>query len=93
MEPFSRYVPLLVRAYELWRKLEVDSGQSLLRIIGGLMIGPPGSELVARSTSSAEPFRLPIGHFPQRKSGGGHLPHFESRTTGLLCDVSNIFGR
>ena len=59
MEPFSRYVPLLVRAYELWRKLEVDSGQSLLRIIGGLMIGPPGSELVARSTSSAELFRLP----------------------------------
>lgn len=54
-----RYVPLLVRAYELWRKLEVDSGQSLLRIVGGLMIGPPGGDLVTRSTSSAELFGLP----------------------------------
>jgi len=55
----SRYVPLVVRAYELWRKLEVDTGQSLLRTIGGLMIGPLGGDLVARSTSSAELFRLP----------------------------------
>src|SRR6185312_9731516 len=46
----SRYVPLVVRAYELWRKLEVDTGQSLLRTVGGLMIGPLGSDLVARST-------------------------------------------
>ena len=34
-----RYVPLLMRAYELWKKLEADSGESLMRIVGGLMIG------------------------------------------------------
>ena len=33
------YVPLLLRAYELWRALERDSGESLLTITGGLMIG------------------------------------------------------
>ena len=43
-----RYVPLLLRAYELWRRLEVDTGQALLHITGGLMIGRAGGDLVAR---------------------------------------------
>jgi sarcosine oxidase len=53
-----RYVPLLLRAYELWRRLEVDTGQSLLHITGGLMIGRVDGDLVARSTASAEQFDL-----------------------------------
>ena len=53
-----RYVPLLLRAYELWRRLEAESGQSLLHITGGLMIGPADGDLVARSTKSAERFNL-----------------------------------
>jgi sarcosine oxidase len=55
----SRYVPLLLRAYELWRRLEVDTGRSLLHVTGGLMIGRAGGDLVARSTASAERFNLP----------------------------------
>src|SRR6266850_3767402 len=47
------YVPLLLRAYELWRELERESGQELLTIIGGLMIGAPDSEVVAGSLRSA----------------------------------------
>ncbi|HEX6772494.1 MAG TPA: N-methyl-L-tryptophan oxidase [Acidobacteriaceae bacterium] len=54
-----RYVPLLMRAYELWKKLEDDSGESLMRIVGGLMIGRPGGDLVTRSARSAELFSLP----------------------------------
>jgi sarcosine oxidase len=54
----ARYVPLLLRAYELWRKLEADSGQALLHITGGLMIGRADGDLVARSTASAEQFDL-----------------------------------
>lgn len=53
-----RYVPLLLRAYELWRRLEVDTGQSLLHITGGLMIGRADGDLVAGSTASAEEFGL-----------------------------------
>jgi sarcosine oxidase len=53
-----RYVPLLLRAYELWRRLEADSGQSLLHITGGLMIGRADSDLVAGSRASAEEFGL-----------------------------------
>jgi sarcosine oxidase len=55
----SRYIPLLLRAYEIWRQLEVDTGQSLLQITGGLMIGRAAGDLVARSTASAERFTLP----------------------------------
>lgn len=48
------YVPLLRRAYELWRRLEVDSGRGLLQITGGLMIGAPDSEVVSGSLRSAK---------------------------------------
>ena len=47
------YVPLLRRAYELWRRLEVDSGRRILQMTGGLMIGTPGSDVVAGSLRSA----------------------------------------
>jgi sarcosine oxidase len=47
------YVPLLRRAYELWRRLETDTGRRLLQITGGLMIGAPGSDVVAGSLRSA----------------------------------------
>lgn len=52
------YVPLLLRAYELWEKLERDSGRPLLTITGGLMIGTPDSEVVRGSLRSAEQHRL-----------------------------------
>jgi sarcosine oxidase len=53
-----RYVPLLLRVYELWRRLETDTGQSLLHITGGLMIGRANGDLVAGSRASAEWFGL-----------------------------------
>jgi sarcosine oxidase len=48
------YVPLLRRAYVLWDELQRESGEDLLRIIGGVMIGRPESELVSGARSSAE---------------------------------------
>src|SRR5207302_9113372 len=48
------YVPLLQRAYALWSELERESGQDLLAITGGLMIGTPESELVSGARTSAE---------------------------------------
>jgi sarcosine oxidase len=52
------YVPLLLRAYELWRELERDSRHELLHITGGLMMGPPGSEVVTGSLRSAREHSL-----------------------------------
>jgi sarcosine oxidase len=47
------YVPLLRRAYELWHALEAESGEHLLRMTGGLMIGPPDGALVGGAATSA----------------------------------------
>ncbi len=48
------YVPLLLRAYELWEQIEHESRENLLHITGGLMIGPPTSRTVAGARRSAE---------------------------------------
>jgi sarcosine oxidase len=53
------YVPLLLEAYDLWRRLESDSESSLLTETGGLMIGPPDSQTVAGAVASARQWDLP----------------------------------
>jgi sarcosine oxidase len=40
------YVPLLRRAYELWRTLEAESGDALMHITGIVEIGPPDGRLI-----------------------------------------------
>jgi sarcosine oxidase len=53
------YVPLVLRAYELWEQLERETGEDLMTITGGLMIGPPGSRYFEGSKESAERYDLP----------------------------------
>ena len=53
------YVPLLLRAYELWEQLEKNSDEDILTVTGGLMIGYPNSDLVEGSRESAEKHDLP----------------------------------
>jgi sarcosine oxidase len=48
------YVPLLLRAYELWSELEDATRQTLVTITGGLMIGLPDSAIVQGSRLSAQ---------------------------------------
>jgi sarcosine oxidase len=52
------YVPMVRRAYELWRELERDAAEPLLLLTGGLMFGRPDSELVAGTRASAERYGL-----------------------------------
>src|SRR5438105_15821203 len=47
------YVPMLRRAWDLWRELERESGATLLTQTGGLYLGPPEGELVSGSLASA----------------------------------------
>jgi len=54
------YVPLLGRAYELWRELEVLAGRTLLVESGLLLAGPPGSEVVGGTVASAEIHGVPL---------------------------------
>ena len=53
------YVPLLLRAYELWEQLERETNRDLMTLTGGLMIGRRESVLVSGSVRSAEEHGLP----------------------------------
>jgi len=53
------YVPLVLRAYELWEQLERETGEDLMTLTGGLMIGPPGTTFFEGSKESAEKYDLP----------------------------------
>jgi len=52
------YVPLLRRAYALWRKLEQESGRRLLHRTGIVEIGPPEGNLVKGTLASAHAHAL-----------------------------------
>ena len=52
------YVPLLLRAYDLFDQLAADSGRDVLTLTGGVMIGRPESRTVAGSRASAEQWGL-----------------------------------
>lgn len=53
------YVPLALRAYELWERLQEETGQDLMALTGGLMVGNPDSELVRGTVRSAKEHGLP----------------------------------
>jgi sarcosine oxidase len=53
------YVPLLLRAYELYEDLERATGRDIATLCGGVMIGLPDSRTVAGSLRSATQWDLP----------------------------------
>ena len=55
----ARYVPLLRRAYELWRELEHRAGERLLLITGGIDAGARRSGTVRGSLRSCREHHLP----------------------------------
>lgn len=54
------YVPLLKRAYELWRELETLVGQNLFYQVGLLQIGPESGAVVRGVLESARRHRLTV---------------------------------
>ena len=53
------YVPLVRRAFDLWRELERDAGRSLYVRTRGITIGPEDGMLVRGARASAEAFLVP----------------------------------
>jgi sarcosine oxidase len=53
------YVPLLRRAYELWRELEIEAGERLLFVTAGIDAGTPDSATVKGSLESCAIHDLP----------------------------------
>lgn len=89
------YVPLLLRAYELWRELERNTGRELLHLGGGLMLGAPDSEVVSGSLRSARAHGLPHEEldareirrrFPQFQIGDDTVALFERAAGLVFCE-------
>jgi sarcosine oxidase len=53
------YVPLLLRAYELWEKLAADAQRDVYRLTGGLFMGPPDCQIVSGSLRASRQWDLP----------------------------------
>ena len=54
------YVPLVLRAYELWEELAQRVGETLYQEVGLLQIGPPEGEVVSGVLASAHAHRLEV---------------------------------
>jgi len=61
------YVPLVLRAYDLWRELESETKRTLLVKTGGLMIGPPDGPVFRGSLESARRHSLPHRRMSRRE--------------------------
>lgn len=55
----ARYIPLVLRAYELWRDLETSTGTALLQITGGLFVGRPSTRSVRGGIASVRAYDIP----------------------------------
>jgi len=53
------YVPLVLRALELWRELGAKAGTPVFHGCGGLDVGPPDSSIPLNSERSCAKFNLP----------------------------------
>jgi len=63
----SAYVPLVLRAYELWRELERAAGEDILRITGLLSVGEETSEIIQGTRRAAHEHDLSVASLSQRE--------------------------
>ena len=82
----AAYVPLLLRAYELWRDLEALTGTRLLHLTGLLLAGSEHSEVIAGTHAAAVAYNLPLqmltasemrARYPNLRVQDGEIGAFE----------------
>jgi len=87
------YIPLVLRAYELWNQLERETGKQLVHTTGGLVLGSRSGELVARTIAAATEHNIPfdlldpadLAHrFPAFAPQSGDIGVFEHRAGYLI---------
>jgi sarcosine oxidase len=79
------YAPLARRAFALWRALEAETGRSLLRVTGGLHVGPEQGSLVRGALESAR--RHGIAH--ERVGGAELMRRYPALRVG--CGEAAVF--
>lgn len=86
------YVPLLLRAYDLWHALEREAGMTLLTTTGAIYLGTPDSPGVAGAALSARTHDIPFDmltaeevrtRYPLLYPRPGHVGLFEHQA-GIL---------
>ena len=91
------YVPMALRAWELWRRLEKDCGKQLLLKSGNLTIGPADAPAVTGFFSSARKYDLEhqelssdqvIKKWPQLKVPKGYIAGLEVEAGIVLAEKS-----
>jgi sarcosine oxidase len=92
------YVPLLLRAAELWPDIEAASGRTIVHVTGGVMVGRPDSRTVAGSLRSAQEWDLPHElldaagirrRFPMMRPGPDEVAFYE-RGAGLVIPEESV---
>ncbi|MCA9027072.1 MAG: N-methyl-L-tryptophan oxidase, partial [Planctomycetaceae bacterium] len=63
------YVPLLLRAYELWAELEIQTAQSLYKECGLFLAGPPQGEVISGARESASRYGVPVEELSVHDAG------------------------
>jgi sarcosine oxidase len=63
----AAYVPLVLRSYELWRKLEEQSRETLLRITGVLSVGREDSEIISGTRRSSARHELALKEWSRQQ--------------------------
>lgn len=71
----ARFVPILQRADELWRRLEVDTGRALRGMTGCVLMGPPDHPHVVTAMQSVTDHDLPYEVLDVEEMAS-RLPHF-----------------
>lgn len=72
------YVPLVLRASELWRRLERDTNRQLMHTTGILVIGSEDGALVGGTIAAAREHSIPIDVLQQREANA-QFPQFALR--------------
>jgi sarcosine oxidase len=89
----TSYVPMALRSWELWRKLEKNSGQKLLVRTGNLTIGRPESPAVSGFLASAQSYDIPHDCLTatEVRKRWPHLCLHDSFVAGLEKEAGIVF--
>jgi len=91
----ARYVPMVLRAQQLWDELEQQCGERLMQRSGVLNLAPEHSEFIRNVRQSADEFSLPVEilsgeetaqRWPQLSVPAGYIGIFEPRSGYLKSE-------
>ncbi|MEJ4043511.1 N-methyl-L-tryptophan oxidase [Erwinia sp. SLM-02] len=93
----ARYVPLVLRAQQLWDELEKECGEQIMHRSGVLNLGPENAEFIQNVISSAREFNLDVqilrseeitARWPQINVPEGYTGVFEPRSGYLKSELA-----